>query len=654
MQSIYRFREAELGLFLGCYRDGLQSIDLQPLALSANFRSRAGIVDWVNSAFVDILPNEDDPAHAAAAFERSEAIRDAGAVAAVNVHPLREASIEMQAGCVAQCVAESRQSNPDAGVAILLRARTHAPAIIAALSARGLSWRGIDLQPLFGVPAVRDLHALTCAALHPLDRASWLAVLRAPWCGLTLDDLEALAGATTSAVLVHLLKDTSTLRRLSDDGRARLARVAPVLVELMMAQRGQDRLAALIRRAWRALGGPACLDGASIDDPRRYLELLAQVEREFGMPDPDELARRAAQLYAAPRPGSVDAEIMTIHRAKGLEFDVVLLPALERMPRGETASMLAWSRTPVDAGSSLLLAPLPPPEGEEHSPIHRFVRGLEDEKRRLETARLLYVACTRAREQMHLFANVRWKDEDDVAVMPARDSLLAYLWPAVGQQFEGLPPAGEQAFEADVADPPAHIVRLPGNWSVGELPAALPALDALLESDVSQDAIEYSWAGRSARLVGIVAHAVLRRISEEGVERWDRERVLQSTAQWHGQLRDMGLEGEALDSAAQSVRKARHWTVLRNQCAMRCSTHSRINAASGCWARRARRAASLRFRAWSTAYSSTRCSTEPSSTSRACAGLSITRRACTAAGIWKRFSTVSRNAIARNWNGMQS
>ncbi|MFT5446759.1 MAG: ATP-dependent helicase/nuclease subunit A [Gammaproteobacteria bacterium] len=552
MQSIYRFREAELGLFLGCYRDGLQSIDLEPLALSANFRSRAGIVDWVNRAFVDILPTQDDPARAAAAFERSEAIRGAGTLAAVEVHPLREASVEAQAECVAQCVAESRESNPNGGVAILLRARTHAPAIISALSARGLSWRGIDLQPLFGVPAVRDLHALTCAVLHPLDRASWLAVLRAPWCGLTLDDLEALASASASAVLVHLLEDTSTLRRVSADGRARLARVAPVLVELM-AQRGQDRLAALIRRAWRALGGPACLDGASIDDPRRYLELLAQAEREFAVPDPDELARRVAQLYAAPRPGVVDVEIMTIHRAKGLEFDVVLLPALERMPRGEPSSMLAWSRTPVDAGSSLLLAPLPPPEGEDHSPIHRFVRGLEGEKRRLETARLLYVACTRAREQMHLFANVRWKQDNDAAVMPARDSLLAYLWPAVASHFERLPASGTQVSPANASDAPAHIVRLPTNWCVGELPRPLQGLDTSLESDFTTDAIEYSWAGRSARLVGVVAHAALRRISEEGLGRWNRDRVLQSTAQWRGQLRDMGLEGEALDSAAQSV-----------------------------------------------------------------------------------------------------
>lgn len=381
MQSIYRFREAEVGLFLGCYRDGLQSIELKPLALTANFRSRADVVDWVNRSFTGILPTQDDPLLAAAAFERSAAIRAPGVDAAVQIHALRDESRAGQAMRVAQCVACVRAERPNCSIAILLRARSHADEIVSALDELGLTWRGISLQPLFTVPAVRDLHALTCAILHPLDRASWLAVLRAPWCGLTLDDLDALAGDAPSRTIVELLDDERVLRRLTQDGRARLARVTPVLTELL-AQFGQDRLAANIRRGWRALGGPACLDGASIDDPRRYLELLAQTDRETGLPDPDELARRVEKLYATPRSGAVDVEIMTIHGAKGLEFDVVLLPALERKPALDALSMLAWSRTAIGTGSGLLLAPLPPPEGEDHSPVHRFVRSVERDKGR--------------------------------------------------------------------------------------------------------------------------------------------------------------------------------------------------------------------------------------------------------------------------------
>jgi ATP-dependent exoDNAse (exonuclease V) beta subunit len=392
--------------------------------------------------------------------------------------------------------------------------------------------------------------------LHRADRASWLAVLRAPWCGLLLDDLDTLAGDAPATAIVHLIGDESVLRRLSGDGRARLARVAPVLRELV-TQLGQDRLAAIIRRAWRALGGPACLDGASIDDPRRYLELLAQTEREVGTPDADELARRVAKLYAAPRSDTVDVEIMTIHRAKGLEFDVVLLPALERKPPNDSLSMLAWSQTVVAAGSALLLAPLPPPEGEEHSPIHRFVRDVERDKRRLETARLLYVACTRAREQMHLFANVRWNDNKDEPLMPAADSLLAHLWPTLAPRFMDLPAprpvGGAQTGDLRRGEPEQHICRLPLGYRVSDCPSALAGSAADDCGAIEIDAVEYSWAGRAARLVGTVVHGVLRQISEDGPGRWDAQRLARAGGQWRQRLQAMGMQGEALDEATQAV-----------------------------------------------------------------------------------------------------
>jgi ATP-dependent helicase/nuclease subunit A len=60
MQSIYRFREAEVGLFLKACGDGIGAIPLELVRLSANFRSDKGIVDWVNATFPSVLPTEEE------------------------------------------------------------------------------------------------------------------------------------------------------------------------------------------------------------------------------------------------------------------------------------------------------------------------------------------------------------------------------------------------------------------------------------------------------------------------------------------------------------------------------------------------------------------------------------------------------------------
>src|SRR5690606_9175174 len=86
MQSMYRFREAEVGLYLRARQDGLQSVSLQPLQLTANFRSRPAVVEWVNTAFAKVLPSGEDIASGAVPHARASAQRAAGRAAGVQVH----------------------------------------------------------------------------------------------------------------------------------------------------------------------------------------------------------------------------------------------------------------------------------------------------------------------------------------------------------------------------------------------------------------------------------------------------------------------------------------------------------------------------------------------------------------------------------------
>ena len=82
--------------------------------------------------------------------------------------------------------------NLASSIAVLVASREHATTLTAVLREAGVPLRGVTLEPLAQRAAVRDLTALTRVLLHGADRTAWLALLRAPWSGLRLAELEGL------------------------------------------------------------------------------------------------------------------------------------------------------------------------------------------------------------------------------------------------------------------------------------------------------------------------------------------------------------------------------------------------------------------------------------------------------------------------------
>ena len=102
-------------------------------------------------------------------------------------------------------------------------------------------------------------------------------------------------------------------------------------------------------------------------------------------------------------PGAVD--LMTIHGAKGLEWDVVMVPGLERKARRHRGRLLTWSE--IESGDEeaahVVLAPIAG-KGEGSKELNAWLKGIHNAREAAERKRLFYVACTRAREELHLFA----------------------------------------------------------------------------------------------------------------------------------------------------------------------------------------------------------------------------------------------------------
>jgi len=153
------------------------------------------------------------------------------------------------------------------------------------------------------------------------------------------------------------------------------------------------------------------------------------------------IENRLAKLYSDSPASSKNAvEIMTIHKAKGLEFDTVIIPCLHRSPRRDDQPLLLWMEQPSEEGIDLLLAPISAISQPRDS-IYQYLRLQEKKKSKLETCRLLYVACTRARHKLYLLGQVFTKEDPEMQSdeflpvkqkilyeKPPIDSLLAELW----------------------------------------------------------------------------------------------------------------------------------------------------------------------------------------------------------------------------------
>ena len=482
MQSIYIFRQAEVELFGRVQRRGLDcgghTHPCGGLTLSENFRSHAGLVNPLNGYFERIFsPNGANTAPSGEVpFSRSHASRPAlNGEESVQVHAFfcdtrdRAGKQDTRARAIARIVelvqaelpriqaAAQGHLQPDHQpasytVAILGRARNHLAPIAAALREREIPFRAIELETLSERQEILDLQSLLAALLHPSDRISWLSVLRAPWCGLTLADLHTLTGADDRSFRYTPVPELIAARRqlLSADGQARLSRLAAVL-ERAAAERfnreNAQSLATWLERTWASLGAPSYLQPDELENAEVFFTLLDSMPADGVDVLNGTLERALGRICAAPDASVSEkfgVQLMTIHKAKGLGFEVVIVPALERSSRGDDNRLIAVlerARHEPDAMEKtgagrevdqVLVAPLGA-RGEQHR-TYKWVQAQRRQREIGERKRLFYVACTRARERLHLLGTADVTATGELRGGSA-DSLLACAWPALENIF---------------------------------------------------------------------------------------------------------------------------------------------------------------------------------------------------------------------------
>lgn len=450
-QSIYRFRGADIAA-MQSFTARLEEQGARRCALQTNFRSLPGIVAVVNEVFQAVmrplagLQPDYLPILPAPGGEKTEAGVEWIQIVPPESDPDRKVRASESRRCeaewIARWISEHRGRHLLREIAIVLRGTSDLVTYLDALKRAEIPYVVDGEKYFFETQEVSDFLNLLRSIDDPGDRISLAGLLRSPLAAL--DDRE--------------LYDLSRERRLDYRKKApgleplfeklrrfhTLAGVAP-LGELLRAVVRDTELLELCSLAYHhqqtvsnilkfvRLGAEASDRGATL---KEFIAFVARSKKDLREEGESPLAD---DDFDAVR-------VLSIHKAKGLEYPVVILPNLSGTTAGgasKDAVRAAWSDGA--AGLRLLSAGV--------SSAARVLMDEEEvERQREEEVRVLYVAMTRPRERLLLLGSGQWRRHSFSAMLD-RAGCLPRRSLTLGSGEDGVPARASRR---------RNVIRLPG------------------------------------------------------------------------------------------------------------------------------------------------------------------------------------------------
>ena len=408
-QSIYRFRRAEVRLFRDLAREAESSAVIH---LTQNFRSRPAILGFVNRVFDGLIQASDEadqPGYEAIAAPPG--LLEGPAVVALRFQAVPNASgrdlLDAEAAALTAFLAgvakggesvrdpvsgETRPSRAG-DVMVLSRRLTKAQLLEDHLEAASLRFTVEGGKSFFDRQEVHETLAVLRAIDDPTDRIAQVAALRSSFFGVS--DLD---------IVSYTLAGGSLARIEPDDDRPGTGALLPALrlVQELHGRRRHASVPALLELLYDETRILAALTGTRRGESQiANLEKVVALAREAGslgaltlrgfvnlLEDRVQNTREEPDLPAT-RPGDPDTiRVLSIHKAKGLEAPVVAFFDTDDSGYSPIDTVPLWTEGKIAIGFRA---------GCQPAGWDALVRQ-EEKKSRAEQRRLLYVACTRARD----------------------------------------------------------------------------------------------------------------------------------------------------------------------------------------------------------------------------------------------------------------
>ncbi|MCW8876952.1 MAG: PD-(D/E)XK nuclease family protein, partial [Kangiellaceae bacterium] len=325
---------------------------------------------------------------------------------------------------------------------------------------------------------------------------------------------------------------------------------------------------------FEAVGGLLQLDFESdLDDYNACLDKLVELNEGGELSDRKAINEAIEKLYAAPNPQADNqVQLMTIHKSKGLEFDTVILPNLDRTPPNVEQALLKWTEVVDEQGRANQLLAISKETGKETDEVYQYINYLDKRKAEYEAQRVLYVAATRAKSKLYLFGNVTSSEKEESGIKPAnKRSYLGLMWDGVIENATVKNCDIQYSAEKELPIYESRFIKRSNIEKVEFAPVSefseasneqeyLDSLETVQElSDSDYASLEFNQVVEQASSVGSVIHRQLEWLSK----RWNP--AFEFTDNWpeiiKGQLLQEGIDKGLVETQAEKVMAAIHTTL---------------------------------------------------------------------------------------------